>query len=181
MTLSYQVRPLDTVPGEVVEQLLDAAFGPDRHRRTAYRLRAGTEAIATLSAAALDPAGRLIGSIQCWPVALFAGTAAHPMTLVGPVAVAPALQGQGIGRALMAHMLAAADDHGEQALVLIGDPPYYGRFGFSAAATGGWTLPGPFERHRLLARLAPGTQLPRSGEIGPDAPPALRRAGRGRP
>src|SRR3546814_9855707 len=77
--------------------------------------------------------------------------------MVGPVAVRPDVQRGGHGRALMAHMLAAAEARADAALMMIGDPEYYGRFfGFTADATGAWDLPGPFEKRRLLARAANG-------------------------
>lgn len=149
--------PLSRVAPPSIEQLLDAAFGPDRHRRTAYAIRAGTCAIESLSFAAVESDGRLAGSIQCWPVSFLAdaGTTV-PMIMVGPVAVTPTLQGSGLGRRLMTAALTAADDlrlPGSDALMLIGDPEYYGRFfGFTADSTGEWRLPGPFEPRRLLAR-----------------------------
>ena len=156
------LTPLETVPSEAVERLLDRAFGTDRHRRTAYRLREGIRAIPTLSFAAIED-GVLIGSIQCWPV-LFEGDGGEtaPMVLVGPVAVAPERQQAGIGRQLMEASLAAAHDQRlDDAMMLVGDPEYYARFfGFSAERTEGWRLPGPFEPRRLLAR----------GERVPDAP-----------
>lgn len=156
------IVPLSTLAAGAIEGLLDRAFGADRQLRTAYRLRAGTEAIGPLSFAAVDTAGGLIGSIQCWPVALVGDDVRRwPMVLVGPVAVEPAVQRGGVGRALMRHMLEVADadasrttEAGFGALMLIGDPEYYGRFGFDDAATGGWRLPGPFEPRRLLARGA---------------------------
>ena len=61
--------------------------------------------------------------------------------------------------------LEVADACGHDAILLIGDPAYYGRFGFTADATAGWAAPGPVERHRLLSRLAPGVQLPRRGQL----------------
>lgn len=143
---------IETVAGDVVERLLDRAFGTDRHGRTAYRLRAGTAALPGLSLAAVE-GDRLVGSIQCWPVR-FAGDDGRdvPLVLVGPVAVEPARQQGGIGRALMTASLAEADSR-RLSLMLIGDPDYYGRFfGFTADATAGWRLPGPVDRHRLLAR-----------------------------
>lgn len=111
--------------------------------------------------------GTLAGTIQCWPVALHLDRGgAVPLVMVGPVAIEPALQGMGHGRALMAAMQAAADalDMGDR-LMLIGDPDYYGRFGFSAECTGQWRAPGPVERHRLLGR---GSALPDApGMLGP--------------
>ncbi len=154
---------LEAVDGAAVERLLDRAFGPDRHGRTAYRLREGVAALAGPSLAAVD-GGALIGTVQLWPV-LFAGDDGRrvPLSLVGPVAVEPTRQRDGIGRRLCDAALAQA---GDDPLMLIGDPEYYGRFfGFSAAHTAGWRLPGPVERHRLLAR---GAGVPDgAGVIGP--------------
>jgi predicted N-acetyltransferase YhbS len=163
----FDLVPLAQVPADAVEALLDAAFGADRHGRTAYRVREGMAPVAALSFAALE-AGELVGSIQCWPVALHADDgAALPLVMVGPVAVAPERQNVGIGRALMHQALRVADQGGVaggDALMLIGDPEYYAQFGFDAAATGGWRLPGPFESRRLLAR---GAAPALSGHVGP--------------
>ncbi|UAK22980.1 GNAT family N-acetyltransferase [Sphingomonas nostoxanthinifaciens] len=161
-----EIVPLDRAHPLDVERLLDTAFGIDRHRRTAYRIRAGMHPIARLSLAALDEHGKLAGSLQSWPVALTAADGAQtPLVLVGPVAIAPERQGSGLGRALMNEMIARAE--GGDPLVLIGDPEYYGRFfGFSDAATGGWQVPGPVERHRLLARTH-GRTLPATGMLTP--------------
>lgn len=156
--MTIHLAPLSKArPGDV-EALLDAAFGTDRHSRTAYRIRAGMPVIDALSFAAF--AGNdLVGSIQCWPVAV----GGAPIVLVGPVAVAPDRQRAGIGRMLMTRLIETAPD---TPMAMIGDPEYYGRlFGFSAAATGGWDVPGPVERHRLLARHA--DDVPRMGALGP--------------
>ena len=149
-----QFVSLDTIETAAIEALLDRAFGPDRRARTAYRLRGATPAIPALSMAAVD-GDALIGSIQCWPVALRADDGGrHPMVMVGPVAVDPERQRDGVGRMLMTHALLAAHGEGlDGAMMLIGDPEYYGRFfGFAASATGLWRLPGPVEPHRLLAK-----------------------------
>ena len=160
--------PLEQADAGAVERLLDAAFGIDRHRRTAYRLRAGLAPIARLSLAAFDSHGALVGSLQSWPVMLTTSAGiAVPLTLVGPVAVDPAHQRRGLGRDMMTQMLAQADAIEADPQVLIGDPQYYGRFfGFVADQTGQWELPGPFDRHRLLAR-AGGRTLPAEGMLGP--------------
>ena len=157
---------LETVAAQAVEHLLDRAFGVDRHRRTAYRLRTGVAALVGPSLAAIEDEA-LIGSIQLWPVVFHGDDGrAVPLILVGPVAVAPERQQGGIGRRLTA---AALERIGDMPLMLIGDPEYYGRFfGFSAAATGAWRLPGPVERHRLLAR-GPGVPSA-AGTIGPRVP-----------
>ncbi|MGJ3649976.1 GNAT family N-acetyltransferase [Sphingomonas sp. GlSt437] len=150
------LTPLDSVAPKAIEALLDRAFGTDRHGRTAYRLRAGTSAIGALSFAAIDGTGRLLGSIQCWPVEFLGDDGRRvPMVMVGPVAVDPEVQRGGIGHRLMATMLAAAAANGCDALMLIGDPDYYGRFfGFTDEKTALWRIDGPVERHRLLARGA---------------------------
>ena len=160
---------MSNIEPQAVEALLDAAFGTDRFGRTAYRIREGVDAVPSLSFAAVVD-GVLIGTIQCWPVAHRAadGTAT-PLVMVGPVAVRPEVQRGGHGRMLMTHMLNAAETGADGALMMIGDPEYYGRFfGFDADATGEWELPGPFEKRRLLARAVNGHDLPAgAGMIGP--------------
>lgn len=161
--------PLDNVDPVLVEQLLDRAFEPGRHQRTAYKVRDGSDWLPALSFAAIDGEEHLVGTIQCWPVALTdpAGRA-HPMIMVGPVAVLPEHQGMGYGQALMTASLSALSPDAPLPQVMIGDPEYYGRFwGFTNAYTGGWDLPGPFERHRLLVRCANPAVLPKEGMLGP--------------
>jgi predicted N-acetyltransferase YhbS len=159
--------PIETADLAGVERLLDAAFGADRQRRTAYRLREGVTFEPDASCVAYDEHGALVGSLQSWPAELVEhdGTAT-PLWLVGPIAVSPERRGEGIARAMLRRALTAIDATGIPA-VLIGDPDYYGPFGFAADATGGWSLPGPFERHRLLARLDDGDTLPAEGMLGP--------------
>ncbi len=159
--------PISAIDPAAVEALLDRAFGRDRHQRTAYKLRAGVGAIPELSFAAIED-GAFVGSIQCWPVDLHGDDGStHPMVLVGPVAVEPARQRGGLGKELVHQALdAAVELDMDGAMMLVGDPEYYGRFwGFTAEATDGWRLPGPVERHRVLAR---GTDVPAiAGLLGP--------------
>jgi predicted N-acetyltransferase YhbS len=172
-----RIAPLSMLPAAQIEALLDAAFGPDRKTRTAYRIRAGMPELEGLSFAAQGESGELIGSLQSWPIALHREDGPpEPLVLVGPVAVRPNLQRGGVGKALMHALLAAADAGGADAMAMIGDPEYYERFfGFSAAQTQGWELPGPFERHRLLARINCPGGLSASGMLGPD--PAFAQPG----
>ena len=162
------IHPLADVDPALIEQLLDIAFEPERRRRTAYKVREGTEWLPTLSFAALDDASHLCGTIQCWPVALTdpAGNR-HPMIMVGPVAVLPHLQTQGYGTALMLASLAAQSPEAPLPQMMVGDPEYYGRFGFETSCTSGWRLPGPYEPHRLLARCENAAVLPKDGMLGP--------------
>lgn len=138
-------------------------------------MREGCAPIAELSFSAWDE-DRLAGSLQSWPVAWVGvdtdgNVQRVPMVMVGPVAVLPTLQRGGTGRALVDRMIAAADLPVETggagtALMMIGDPEYYGRFwDFSSEATGAWEVPGPVERWRLLAR---GVVPHHAGAILPD-------------
>ena len=169
--------PLASIDAPRAEALLDHAFGPDRHRRTAYKVRGGGVPVPALSIAAVED-GALIGTIQCWPVTLTGDDGAvHPLVMIGPVAVEPARQRDGIGRMLMTHALHAAHTAGlDEAMMLIGDPDYYGRFfGFTAQRTAAWRLPGPVERHRLLAK---GAGVPAgAGMLGPAVADSLVGSG----
>jgi predicted N-acetyltransferase YhbS len=169
IAVTYSILPLAEIEPGAVEHLLDVAFGTDRFIRTAYRMRDGVAAIPELSFAAVER-GKLLGTLQSWPVMLLTPEGMqHRMTLVGPVAVDPALQRGGIGRALMTQLMNAARDSGYDALVMIGDPEYYGRFfEFAADDTGGWAVPGPVDRRRLLAHVTRIAALPAIGTIIPD-------------
>lgn len=151
---------LKIVSPAAIEPLLDSAFGKDRFQKTAYRLRMGSEPIAALSFALMDEVV-LIACIQCWRV-MISNT---QLVLVGPVAVHPDHQNQGHGNRLMLNMIKAAQEIGELPMVMVGDDSYYGRFGFSADATAGWEMPGPWEPHRLLARNPAGHALPAIGML----------------
>jgi predicted N-acetyltransferase YhbS len=136
------------------ERLLDRAFGRQRRRKTSERLRAGRLPSEGLAFTAVDDEGRLLGTIRLWDVV--AGSAGKAL-LLGPLAVACEAQGRGIGAALMRHAIAEAKLRGHQAIILVGDEPYYARFGFSAGAVADLHLPGPVERPRFLGlELAPG-------------------------
>ena len=164
--------PLDQADPAAVEHLLDLAFGPDRHKRTAYAIRDDATCLEALCFAAFDESGHLFGTIQAFPVALTdPDERAHPLIMVGPVAIHPEHQGQGFGRALMAAQKAALESvrtEGAQPLpqVLIGDEPYYGKFGFTEAPRG-WKCPGPWDAARLLVRGATAAVLPQEGMLGP--------------
>lgn len=161
--------PLADIDPTLIEDLLDRAFEPGRQTRTAYRIREGMDWLSGLSFAAVDEDGYLVGTIQSWPVALTDPTGrAHPMVMVGPVAVVPERQGEGYGKALVMALVSALDGRAPLPLVMIGDPEYYGRFfGFSAEATQQWQVPGPVDHARLLVRCDNPAVLPREGTLGP--------------
>ncbi len=127
------------------EALLDASFGTDRSQRTCQRLRDGRTPAEGLAFSAVRQ-GKLVGTLRLWHVSA-GGVAA---LMLGPLAVEPRFRGLGIGTALVDHALAAARQRGHGAVILLGDAPYYARFGFSSMRAAALTLPGTFERDRLL-------------------------------
>ena len=130
------------------EALLNKAFGVKRFRKTSEKLRAGRLAAEGLAFSAVDAKGKLVGTVRLWDI--IAGSAG-PSLLLGPLAVDCKTQGQGIGAALMRHALAEAARLGHSSVLLVGDAPYYARFGFSGEHTHSLHLPGPVERARFLA------------------------------
>jgi predicted N-acetyltransferase YhbS len=127
------------------ETLLDVCFGANRHARTCQRLRDGRVPAHGLAFSAVRR-GRLIGTVRLWHVDA-GGVAA---LVLGPLAVDPSCRKLGVGNMLMNHALAAAEARGHGAVVLLGDAAYYAPFGFSTRKTSELSLPGPFERDRLL-------------------------------
>jgi predicted N-acetyltransferase YhbS len=135
------------------EALLDVAYGPSRHTKPSARLRAGRLPTDGLAFVATER-GRVVGTVRLWHVAAGRG---RPALLLGPLAVHPDWRNRGIGALLTQHAVGEAKRLGHGAVLLVGDAPYYGRFGFSADRTGALRMPGPYERHRLLAcELASG-------------------------
>ncbi|TKB20552.1 MAG: N-acetyltransferase [Mesorhizobium sp.] len=131
------------------EALLDRAMGPKRRKKSSEKLRRGRRPSEGLAFVARDPSGAVVGTVRLWDVTL--GENGPAALLLGPLAVEPGLKSGGIGSALMRHAVAEAARLGHGAILLVGDAPYYGRFGFSADRTGSLSMPGPYERHRLLA------------------------------
>jgi len=160
MTTIRQERPGDIAAREA---LLDEAFGDTRFRKASERLREGrlpAEGLAFVAA----QGKRVVGTARLWNVAC--GTD-KPALLLGPVAVATGCRGRGIGAALVRRAVAEARKLGHAAILLVGDAAYYSRFGFSTAKTGALWMPGPFERHRLLAlELTPAALDGAGGQIG---------------
>ena len=149
------------------EALLDACFGANRHTRTCQRLRDGRAPAEGLALSAVRQ-GRVIGSVRLWHVS----AGGIPALMLGPLAVEDSSRKLGVGAALMDHALAAAKARGHRAAILLGDAPYYARFGFSAARTGELSLSGPFERDRLLGlELREGALDGAWGMIAPTGAP----------
>ena len=149
------------------EALLDACFGDNRLTRTCQRLRDGRAPAEGLALSAVRQ-GRLVGTVRLWHVSV----GGIPALMLGPLAVEASSRQLGVGAALMDHALAAAKARGHRAVILLGDAPYYARFGFSAAKTGGLSLPGAFERDRLLGlELDEGALDDAWGMIAPTGAP----------
>jgi predicted N-acetyltransferase YhbS len=127
------------------EQLLDVCFGPGRDARTCQRIRDGRLPAEGLAFSAVAQ-GKLVGTVRLWHVSAGGRVA----LVLGPLAVDPACQKLGVGGALMRHAIEAARKLGHAAIILLGDAPYYARFGFEAAKAAELHLPGAFERERLL-------------------------------
>src|ERR1700746_367851 len=172
---SIRAERVGDVPAR--ETLLDACFGTTRASRTCQRLRDGYAPAEGLSLSAVR-GDKLVGTLRLWHVS--AGEV--PALVLGPLAVDPTCRPLGIGAALINRALAAAKALGHRAVILLGDAPYYARFGFSAERASLLTLPGPFERQRLLGlELSEGALAGASGMIvatGASLPTA--RAARGK-
>ena len=159
------------------EALLDACFGVNRHTRTCQRLRDGRAPAEGLALSAVRQ-GQLVGTVRLWHVS----AGGIPALMLGPLAVEASSRQLGVGAALMDHALAAAKARGHRAVILLGDAPYYARFGFSNRKTGELALPGAFERDRLLGlELGEGALDGAWGMIAPTGAPLPKsRASRAR-
>ncbi len=140
-------RPLQATDLPAVMQLHAAAFGPGRFARAAYRVREGTPAISRYCRGAFRD-GAMLAALRMTVIKI---GSTGPHLLLGPLAVDRHLQGQGFGKALVAEAITAARHGGMGIVLLVGDMPYYGRFGFKAVAPGQILFPGPVNPARVLA------------------------------
>lgn len=147
-----------------VEALYDLAFAPGRSALSSYQLRDGVEPVAELCLLARDDYDVVAGAIRYWPIEI--GEEALPAVLLGPVAVHPTRQGEGLGALLILESLEIAEKLGWRRVVLIGDEPYYRRFGFRRSLAEGLRFPPPTNPNRILAlALAPGAMDGVAGEV----------------
>lgn len=145
--LTLDLHPERPEDQPAIERLHERAFGPGRFARTAFRLRESVKPFADLCFTA-RVGTLLVGSIRLSPVEIGIGT---PAVLLGPITIDPAFQNRGIGAALMTRAMDAARAQGHRLIILIGDAPYYERFGFKIVPPGRLALPGPVDPARLLA------------------------------
>ncbi|MCP5433288.1 MAG: N-acetyltransferase [Alphaproteobacteria bacterium] len=161
--LRFTVLPEKPADAGAVEDLVAEVFGPGRFAKTAQRLREGNRPVEALSFVAIAAErGELIGSVRFWPIHV--GEA--PALLLGPLAVVPALRGQGAGLALMRRGIDEARGLGHRLVVLVGDAPYYAKVGFAPVPEGQMRMPGPVDPRRLLAQeLSPGALAAACGPV----------------
>lgn len=138
------------VPQDVPEisRLHARVFGPGRFARSAYRVREGKGHLSRYCLVA-HLGGELIASLRMTEITIGGRPGA---ALLGPVAVDPEHRGIGLGTKLMKEAIEAARAGGTSLIVLVGDDPYYGRFGFKVVPAGQIVFPGPVNPARLLAR-----------------------------
>lgn len=129
-----------------VEALFDLSFAPGRQALSSYQLREGVSMVGALNMICRDDTGGLVGAIRYWPVM----AAGAPCLLLGPVAVHPIAQGEGIAATLIRETLSIGRDAGWQRVILIGDAPYYSRFGFTRDLTLALEFPPPTNPDRFL-------------------------------
>jgi predicted N-acetyltransferase YhbS len=152
-----QERPADWWE---VEALFDLCFAPGREALSSYRLRDGIAPVAALCLILRDDSGALAGAIRHWPVRV----GAWPALLLGPVAVHPTRQGEGLAGLLIRDSLSRAGALGWERVMLVGDAPYYGRFGFTRLD--GVIMPPPTNPARVLGRaVVPGAWDGVRGEV----------------
>jgi predicted N-acetyltransferase YhbS len=161
--LSLVIRAEQSLDADAIERLHERAFGPGRFARTAQRLREGAPHLMELSFTALVGT-LLVGSVRMSP--LFAGEV--PGLMLGPLTVDPAFENRGIGAALIRRAIDAAKEQGHALVLLVGDEPYYSRFGFKRIPRGRLELPGPVNPDRFLAlELAEDVMEKAQGPVRP--------------
>jgi predicted N-acetyltransferase YhbS len=129
-----------------VEALLERSFGRGRHRKTVQKMRKSHLPAEGLAFVMVDDEDAVIGTIRLWNI----DAGGVDALLLGPVAIAPEYRNQGLGDALIRHALSRAQSLGHKAVLLVGDAPYYERFGFSRQLTLNLKLPGPVDEARFL-------------------------------
>ncbi|MBM3605763.1 MAG: N-acetyltransferase [Alphaproteobacteria bacterium] len=163
----FEICPETAADEPEVEALYDLCFAPGRTALSSYRLRDGVPRVAELCLLLRDPGRTLMAAIRFWPVRV----AGHPVLLLGPIAVHPTAQGEGLGGLLMRDSLARARRMGFARVLLVGDAPYYSRFGF--ARLDHVEMPPPTNPDRVLGlELTPGAWVAVAGTVEKDLSPA---------
>lgn len=159
---SLSILPECSEDSPAAAGLIERVFGPGRLVKVSERVREFAAYLPELSFCAWE-GERLVGVVRMWRVRV----GETPVAFLGPLAVEPALRGAGYGIALLDRACEAARRAGYPAVLLVGDEPYYGRVGFSAAAAAKVVLPGPVDPRRVLANLLAGDAPQLAGPVQP--------------
>lgn len=164
----FEICPETAADEPEVEALYDLCFAPGRTALSSYRLREGVPKVADLCLVLRDPSNILLAAIRFWPVRV----ARRPVLLLGPIAVHPTAQGEGLGGLLMRDSLARARRLGWGRVLLVGDAPYYSRFGFSRLDH--VVMPPPTNPDRVLGlELRPGAWVDVAGPVTRETSPGV--------
>jgi len=152
-----QERPQDAMR---VQALIERAFGPGRFAKAAERLREGNRPDLALSFVAWAGA-QAVGCVRLWPILI----GSEPAFLLGPFAVDDAWRSRGLGGALTERACQAVQAHGHSVVLLVGDEPFFRKYGFAAVPPGRVALPGPVDARRVLWRLFDRDMSPPAGAV----------------
>lgn len=139
--MTHAISPESPEDCPAIETLHAEAFGPGRYSRAAFRLREQGGHSAAHSFV-IRSSGYMRATVRMTPIII----GETPAWLLGPLAVQPGFAGQGMGKALLAHALQSVSEP----VLLVGDPPYYGPFGFESVSPDRVRMPGPVDPRRLL-------------------------------
>jgi predicted N-acetyltransferase YhbS len=165
LTLARQTKtvisPERVADAPVVEGLIDRAFGPGRFAKAAERLREGAFPLRDLSFVAWRGA-EAVGCVRLWSVRI----GHKPALLLGPIAVEAAWRREGLGADLVRRAVGEAAAAGWELMILVGDPPFFGPLGFTAAPAAAVRMPGPVDQRRVMVReLVPGAARDLQGPV----------------
>jgi predicted N-acetyltransferase YhbS len=170
----YEICPETPADEAEVEGLYDLCFAPGRTALSSYRLRDGVPRVSDLCLVLRDGSNTLMAAIRFWP----ARVGEWPVLLLGPIAVHPTAQGEGLGGLLMRDSLARARTLGWDRVLLVGDAPYYSRFGF--ARLDDVVMPPPTNPARVLGlELRPGAWVDVTGPVTRETRPDIGKMSRG--
>lgn len=159
----YKINLQTTDDADAILHLHEVTFGPGRFARTAFRIRENASLAEELCFTARNTTSNaLVGSVVLSHIKI--GDASS--LLLGPLTVAPEYKSKGAGKLLMHRAVEAAERAGYRSIILVGDEPYYGPFGFKPIAYGQVQMPGPVDPKRLLAcTLVDGQKFDETGTV----------------
>lgn len=160
---NYSINLQTPDDSDEILRLHEVTFGPGRFARTAFRIRENAGLADGLCFTARDSTtNKLVGSVILSHIDI----GDKPSLLLGPLTVAPEYKSKGAGKLLMQSAVTAAKQAGYNSIILVGDEPYYGPFGFKPVPFGQIQMPGPVDPKRLLAcALAEGGKFEEMGVV----------------